>query len=1209
MHCVTFGVGSSSRATLGAALLLLAASRACAAAPQAPADLVLYDAHIVTEWTRRPQAQALAVRGPRIVAVGSNAALRALIGAHTKVIDLHGMTVVPGFVDSHAHFLDTGEDLSELDVSAARAPTWEDIVHEVAAAARRAKPGEWIVGHGWHQEHWTHAPRLNINGLPSGSELDAASPRNPVLLEHASGHAILVNRVALERAGIDRQTPNPPGGEIVRDARGRAIGVLRDEAMNPVYAALEKARASESPAVRDQRLREWVQRATRDALEHGVTAWQDMGQPFRVISFYKTLAAQGQLHLRLYAFINGESVDALRAHLKDYYLVDYGRDGDLTVRGVGEILSDGALGTHSAWFFDPYLDVPTTRGYNVTPMKTVKALAEVAIADGFQMSVHAIGARANHEVLDVYQQVMTEHPDRTDLRWRIDHAQHLIAADVPRFGALHVIASMQTGHACDDAPYVVKRLGPARAAYSYAWHSLLATGAIIANGTDAPVIPIDTMPNFFCAVTRRERFSPAAPVFFPQEAMTRAEALRAYTYSGAYSMFKEAELGSLEPGKLADMAVLDHDILTVPAAEILSTHVVYTIVGGQILYQSEAPAAAVPAAATADATGPGPERRGTELGFAVFQQHCVSCHGNPAFARAPTPDALRAMSPERIYTALTSGIMKPVGDTLSEEDRRRVAESLAGQLLGSARSGDASTMPNRCTSHPPLRGLAAPQWNGWGNGLENHRFQSAPAAGLSAASVGHLELSWAFGYPGGTSAYGQPTVVAGRVFVGTDTGYVYSLDAASGCVYWSYRSRAGVRNAMTVGPIKAHGAGPYAVFFGDLKANTYAIDAESGREIWVRHVEDNFATRVTAAPALYRGRLYVPISAWEGFSARVLDYPCCTAVGSVSALDANTGTPLWKTYTIAQRPEPTRKNSRGIQLWAPAGVPVWNTPTIDIRRHAIYFGTGDASTYPAPSTSDAVVALDMGTGRMLWSRQIYANDSFIVGCAGQSFTENCPKVVGPDWDIPMSPMLEKLPGGRALIIFGTKPGEVFALDPDHRGKTVWHVDVVRDASAGAALRGARNGLPAEPRSASAPRVRGNLGPLWGGALDGRNVYFGLNAGGVVALRASSGARLWYTRLASAGQSVTYSAAATAIPGAVFVGGSDGRLWALSTIDGHPLWSFDTARAFDTVNAVPAHGGSISAPGATVVGGMLFVGSGYGVVSQTPGNVLLAFAVK
>ncbi len=585
------------------------------------------------------------------------------------------------------------------------------------------------------------------------------------------------------------------------------------------------------------------------------------------------------------------------------------------------------------------------------------------------------------------------------------------------------------------------------------------------------------------------------------------------------------------------------------------------------------------------------ERRSTELGFAVFQQHCVACHGNKAYARAPSPAALRAMSPERIYAALTTGVMKPVGDTLSDQDRRRVAESLAGQLLGSARSGDASEMPNRCRSNPPLRTLAGPAWNGWGNGPDNWRFQSAREAGLTAESIGRLELKWAFGYPGGTSAYGQPAVVAGRVFVGTDTGYIYSLDARSGCVYWSYRTRAGVRNAMTVGPIVAHGRRSYAVFFGDLKSNAYAIDARTGRRIWVTRVEDNFATRVTAAPALYHGRLYVPISGWEGFSARVLDYPCCTAVGSVSALDANTGRLLWKHYAIAERPRPTHKNSHGVQLWAPAGVPIWNTPTIDPRHHLIYVGTGDASTYPAPATSDAILALDMTTGRLIWSRQIYANDSFIVGCAGKGFTENCPKVIGPDWDIPMSPMLARLDGARTAILFGTKPGDILALDPDQRGRLIWRVNVARDL------------VPDQA-------ARGNLGPLWGGALDGRYAYFGLNAGGVVAVRITDGGRVWYTPLNStAGNRVTHSAAATAIPGVVLIGGSDGRLWALASADGHPLWSYDTARAFATVNAVPARGGSISAPGPTVAGGMLFVGSGYGVLTQSPGNVLLAFAVR
>jgi polyvinyl alcohol dehydrogenase (cytochrome) len=599
-------------------------------------------------------------------------------------------------------------------------------------------------------------------------------------------------------------------------------------------------------------------------------------------------------------------------------------------------------------------------------------------------------------------------------------------------------------------------------------------------------------------------------------------------------------------------------------------------------------------AAGADAAGAALERRGTELGFAVFQQHCVSCHGNPAYERAPDPATLRAMSAERIYAALTTGVMKSVGDTLSDEDRRRVAESLAGQLLGSAQAGDAGAMPNRCPSNPPLRNIGKADWNGWGNGPENHRFQSAATAGLTAALVPHLKLKWTFGYPGGTSAYGQPTVVAGRVFVGTDTGYVYSLDAASGCVYWSYRTGAGVRNAMTVGSIKTQGGVRFAVFFGDLKANAYAIDAQNGREIWKTRVEENFATRITAAPALYQGRLYVPISAWEGFQARVPDYPCCTAVGSVSALDANTGKLIWKTYSIAERPHPTQKNSRGVQQWAPAGVPVWNTPTIDARRRALYVGTGDSSTYPAPSTSDAILALQMDTGKRLWSQQIYKNDSFIVGCEGAGHTENCPKVIGPDWDIPMSPMLE-VAGGKTLIVFGTKPGEILALDAGKQGEQVWRANPESESSMA---------------DTPSPNGIGLRGPVWGGALDDRYAYVGSSAGGVAAVQLADGQRKWYTPLNStAEKKVTHSAAVTVIPGVLFVAGSDGRLWALSTGDGHELWTFDTARVFDTVNSVPAHGGSIVSAGPTVVGGMLFVGSGYGVVSEAPGNVLLAFGLQ
>ncbi|HEV7714630.1 MAG TPA: PQQ-binding-like beta-propeller repeat protein, partial [Steroidobacteraceae bacterium] len=347
----------------------------------------------------------------------------------------------------------------------------------------------------------------------------------------------------------------------------------------------------------------------------------------------------------------------------------------------------------------------------------------------------------------------------------------------------------------------------------------------------------------------------------------------------------------------------------------------------------------------------------TEFGFGRFQQLCFSCHGNPAFERAPSPAQLRDMSPERIYESLTNGAMRPVvGDKLTEQQRRGIAESIAGRLLGSASAGEASAMPNQCARARPVRLPARqPAWNGWSPDRENTRFQPARSARLTADQIPKLKLKWAFGYPGGsTSAYGQATVAGGRVFVGTDIGYVYSLDAATGCVYWSFRTKAAVRAAISLGQVKTHDGAKVAAYVGDLKANVYALDASTGQLIWETKVDENLAARVTAAPSLHDGRLFVPVSSWEEFSARSLDYPCCTSVGSVVALDARSGKHIWKTYVIDERPKPSRKNSKGVQLWAPAGGSVWNSPTIDARRGALYVGTGDGTTFPPADTTDSV---------------------------------------------------------------------------------------------------------------------------------------------------------------------------------------------------------------------------------------------------------------
>jgi polyvinyl alcohol dehydrogenase (cytochrome) len=573
---------------------------------------------------------------------------------------------------------------------------------------------------------------------------------------------------------------------------------------------------------------------------------------------------------------------------------------------------------------------------------------------------------------------------------------------------------------------------------------------------------------------------------------------------------------------------------------------------------------------------------GTEYGFRTFQQRCVRCHGNPD-VKAPPPAALRQLAPEKIIEALTTGVMQIQGRDLPDLEKRQVAEALSARPLGTMSSGDSRQMTNRCPANSPLRDLdSSPSWNGWGVDLTNRRFQPLREAGLTAQQVPHLKLKWAFGFPGGVSTYGQPAVAGGRVFVGSDIGYVYSLDAATGCIHWSFQTRGAVRNAISIGPVAGHGASAYAIYFGDMLANMYALDAVSGTLLWNSHVEEHFAARITGAPALYSGRLYVPVSSFEEFSASSPDYPCCTSRGSVVALDANTGKQIWKTYTIPNAPKPVRKNGKGTQLFAPAGASVWNTPTIDLLRRAIYFGTGDSETEPAAPTSDSVLALNMDTGKVMWHYQAQKSDTWLGGCDGANKTENCPKQLGPDWDIGNSPILSTLSGGKRVLVAGTKNGDVFALDPDKNGALLWRTSV------------------AKPNTADS-------GIVWGGAADASNVYYGLTSGGLVAVQLATGERTWFTPLAVAGLPAGNAAAVSVIPGVVLGAGVDGSLHALSSEDGKPMWKFDTAKDFVTVNGVKAHGGSIAAAGPVVAGGMLFVGSGYSVIDQKAGNVLLAFA--
>jgi polyvinyl alcohol dehydrogenase (cytochrome) len=582
---------------------------------------------------------------------------------------------------------------------------------------------------------------------------------------------------------------------------------------------------------------------------------------------------------------------------------------------------------------------------------------------------------------------------------------------------------------------------------------------------------------------------------------------------------------------------------------------------------------------------------GTESGIAVFQQRCMGCHGNPNVPQAPLPSVIREMSAERIYDALTTGPMKAQGAPLTEDQRKMLATFLSGRPLGAAEQGSAKDMPNQCASNPPLTPPDdGPAWNGWGVTVANTRYQPAGAAGLTPEQVPHLKVKWAFGFPDGLSAYGQPSIVSGRVFVGTDTGYIYSLDAQTGCVYWSYQAEGYVRTAITVRAVKGLGDTKYAAYFGDGHAYAYAVDARTGKQLWKTKVEENFISRVTGAPTVYDGVDYVPLSSSEEYSASSLDYPCCTARGSIVALNADTGKIIWKTYVVGT-PKPTRKNSAGVQLYSPSGGSVWNSPTLDLKRHAVYFGTGDAQSDPVPTTTDGILALSMKTGKVLWHYQAQKNDAFMGGCNGRTRTDNCPKVNGPDQDIGNSPILRTLPNDKRVLVFGTKNGRIIALDPDHKGKQLWETKVTPPIKGQNPFYAVLNGI------------------VWGGAADEQKVYYGLQAGGVVAVDLATGKLDWYTTFAKPGSRISNSAAASEIPGVVFVCGADGDVHAVSTSDGREIWSYDTAHKFETVNKVPAHGGAIDAAGATIAGGMVYVGSGYAVVGSNTGNVLIAFSAE
>jgi predicted amidohydrolase YtcJ len=552
--------------------------------PLQPADLVLRDATIATLDPLQPQAQALAIRDGRILAVGGDESISHYIGNQTKVLDLHGAFVTPGFIEGHGHLMQTGESLMQINVG--KAANWDGVVAMVKAAVAKAKPGEWIVGFGWLESKWNRVPQPNLNGLPLPASLNAVSPDNPVLLTTASYHGLYANALALKLAGITDKTPDPVGGTIVRDAQGHAIGMLKDTAADPVYAAYQKYLEHLPPAEQAARHEKELKLAVQNEISKGITSFVDQGEDFETIDWLKQQVekgvADGSFPLRLYVYVGVTDVASLDKNLAKYKTIGYA-DNHFTVRGVGEDVSDGALGTRSAWFLKPYSDAPGITGKNVTPMDDLAQIARIAVRDGFQVAIHAIGDRANREVLDMYQKIFEEDPAAHALRFRIEHAQHLNPADIPRFAQMGVIASMQSIHTCSDAPMVVPRIGEQRAKEgAYVWKKLIDSGAIVLDGTDTPVEDTNPIPVFYCGVTRA--YDHGRKTFFPVEAKTPMQELKSYTWNNAYAMFQEHELGSLTPGKLADIDVFSGDLLTMPANDILRTRVLYTIIGGKVVY-------------------------------------------------------------------------------------------------------------------------------------------------------------------------------------------------------------------------------------------------------------------------------------------------------------------------------------------------------------------------------------------------------------------------------------------------------------------------------------------------------------------------------------------------------------------------------------------------------------------------------------------------
>lgn len=570
-------------------------------------------------------------------------------------------------------------------------------------------------------------------------------------------------------------------------------------------------------------------------------------------------------------------------------------------------------------------------------------------------------------------------------------------------------------------------------------------------------------------------------------------------------------------------------------------------------------------------------------GAALYKTRCATCHDGKPQLHMPSHDELVAKTPEAVFKAMTQGVMGPQAAGLGEDEERAIARFITAKEFSTA---PATALAGQCTAKPKPLTISSTDWNGWGQDIGNSRFQPNP--GLAAADVPKLKLKWAFGFPGDASVQSQPTVVGGRVFIGSVSGKVYSLDAATGCTYWIYNAAGSIRNAPVIEKVGAR----YIAFFGDVKANAHAVDAETGSPLWKVKLDDHPVARITGTPNFYNGRLYVPISSIEEASAMGPKYECCKFRGSVASLDGETGKVLWKSVTILDPPKAYKTSSTGAQLYGPAGAPIWSSVTIDPKRKLVYAATGDSYTDVEINTSDALVAFDLETGKLVWSTQVTAKDNFTMAC-GQAGVANCPESRGPDFDFGTSPALRTI-GGKDMIVVGQKSGILWAFDPDDKGKILWQTRIGKGGALG--------------------------GIEWGHAIDDTTAYAAISdlprgPGLLSAVNLKTGEKLWTTltpdtgcKPGTPGCQTMMSAAISVIPGIVFAGGVDQHFRAYDSRTGEIVWDFDAGRSFDTVNQVPAKGGSFNAPGPVIVNGMVFTPSGYGMWGGAAGNVLLVFSV-